>query len=182
MNFPAARLRNNSQHIFYAATVTKIRLGRVLPRSSRYLSICAALALTAFAVIATVRADDLPSPDLKGKVVYLDFWASWCGPCRQSFPWMNELQRELGARGLVVVAVNVDHERSDANRFLASYPADFRVLFDPEGKLAERYKVGGMPTSFLIGRDGKIVAAHAGFKQKDADALAATVRRVVDMP
>ena len=149
-------------------------------RVSRCFAYFAAVVFATFALAVIARADDLPSPDLKGKIVYLDFWASWCGPCRQSFPWMNELQRELGARGLVVVAVNVDHERADANRFLASYPAEFRVLFDPEGKLAERYKVGGMPTSFLIGRDGKIVSTHAGFKQKDADALAATVRRVVD--
>ncbi len=149
-------------------------------RVGRCFSQFAAVVFSTFALAVIARADDLPSPDLKGKIVYLDFWASWCGPCRQSFPWMNELQRELGARGLVVVAVNVDHERADANRFLASYPAEFRVLFDPEGKLAERYKVGGMPTSFLIGRDGKIVSTHAGFKQKDADALAATVRRVVD--
>ena len=149
-------------------------------RVSRCFAYFAAVVFATFSLAATAGADDLPSPDLKGKIVYLDFWASWCGPCRQSFPWMNELQRELGARGLVVVAVNVDHERADANRFLASYPAEFRVLFDPEGKLAERYKVGGMPTSFLIGRDGKIVSTHAGFKQKDADALAAAVRRVVD--
>jgi cytochrome c biogenesis protein CcmG/thiol:disulfide interchange protein DsbE len=148
----------------------------VIRRTSTQL-FCAVAALV---LASTVIADDLPSPGLQGKVVYLDFWASWCGPCRQSFPWMNELQRELGSQGLVVVAVNVDHERADANRFLASYPADFRVLFDPDGRLAERYKVAGMPTSFIIGRDGKIVATHAGFKQKDAESLAATVRRVVE--
>jgi len=85
--------------------------------------------------------------DLKGKVVYVDFWASWCSPCKQSFPWMNDMQAKYGARGLQIVGVTVDRKREDAEKFLASTPARFMVAFDTNGKVAETYKPKGMPTS-----------------------------------
>jgi cytochrome c biogenesis protein CcmG/thiol:disulfide interchange protein DsbE len=115
----------------------------------------------------------------KGQVVYLDFWASWCAPCRESFPWMNGLQGELGAHGLVVIAVNVDRERADADRFLREHPAQFRIVYDPDGQLPEKYGVRGMPTSFLIDRDGHIQARHEGFLLRDRDALRQQVRALV---
>jgi peroxiredoxin len=105
--------------------------------------------------------------DLKGKVVYVDFWASWCSPCKQSFPWMNDMQAKYGARGLQIVGVTVDRKREDAEKFLASTPAKFMVAFDTNGKVAEAYKPKGMPTSFLIGADGVVRAMHVGFKDSD---------------
>ncbi len=104
---------------------------------------------------------------LKGKVVYLDFWASWCGPCKQSFPFMNELQTKYKAQGLEVVAVNLDAKRDDADKFLAQMPAQFSIAFDTKGDSAKRFEVKGMPSSYLIGRDGKVLAAHSGFKDED---------------
>jgi len=101
---------------------------------------------------------------LKGKVVYLDFWASWCGPCRQSFPWMNEMQAKYGAKGLQVVAVNVDAKRDDADKFLAEVPASFSVAFDSQGETPKLYGIKGMPSSLLIGPNGKVISMHAGFK------------------
>ena len=101
--------------------------------------------------------------DARGKVVYLDFWASWCGPCRQSFPWMNAMQAKYGDKGLVIVAVNVDAARADAQQFLKAIPAQVRIAYDPKGQAAQQYAIKGMPSSFLIGRDGKILSAHAGF-------------------
>jgi thiol-disulfide isomerase/thioredoxin len=98
-----------------------------------------------------------------GKVVYLDFWASWCGPCKKSFPWMNNLQAKYAAKGLKVIAVNLDAEQADAKQFLETTPAMFDIAFDPKGMVAQQYHVRGMPTSLLIGRDGKIVEQHAGF-------------------
>lgn len=115
----------------------------------------------------------------RGRVVYLDFWASWCAPCRQSFPWMNRLQHELGADGLVVVAVNVDRQRGDAEGFLREHPAQFRVVFDPEGVLAEKFGVRGMPTSFLIDRSGRVESRHEGFFLRDRGALEQRVRALV---
>lgn len=102
--------------------------------------------------------------DYNGKVVLLDFWASWCGPCRQSFPWMNDMHEKYSDDGLIVVAVNLDNDPSAANRFLADYPASFRVHFDDDKSLARKYEVVAMPSSFLIGRDGEVVERHLGFK------------------
>lgn len=110
---------------------------------------------------------------LKGKVVYVDFWASWCGPCRQSFPWMNEMQGKYGAKGLQVVGVNLDAKRADADQFLSNWPAKFTVAFDAKGDTAKRFEVKGMPTSVLIGADGKVLAVHQGFKDEDRQELEA---------
>jgi cytochrome c biogenesis protein CcmG/thiol:disulfide interchange protein DsbE len=108
---------------------------------------------------------------LKGKVVYLDFWASWCGPCRQSFPWMNEMQAKYGAKGLQVVGVNLDAKRADADKFLAEVPANFMMAFDEKGDTPRRYAIKGMPTSLLIGPDGKVIRVHAGFREEERKQL-----------
>ena len=89
---------------------------------------------------------------------------------------MGGLQNSLGKDGLVIIAVNVDQERAEADRFLASFPAPFNIVFDPKGTLAERYHVKGMPTSVLIGRDGKVLMTHEGFRIKERDSLEKTIR------
>lgn len=101
--------------------------------------------------------------DYKGQVVLLDFWASWCGPCRESFPWMNKMQKQYGDKGLNIIAVNVDQERALAEAFLTELPAHFMVAFDSAGKTPEQYQVMGMPSSYLIDGKGQIVASHIGF-------------------
>ena len=126
--------------------------------------------------VTTTSGPELDLELLRGQVVYLDFWASWCGPCRQSFPWMNDLQKSLSQQGLVVVAVNVDHERADADRFLYAYAPSFRIVYDPQGSLAERWHVKGMPTSVLIGRDGKPVLMHQGFHLSERADLEVAIR------
>jgi thiol-disulfide isomerase/thioredoxin len=113
---------------------------------------------------------------LRGRVVYLDFWASWCGPCRASFPWMATMQQRYAANGFTVVAVNLDKERRAAETFLARHPAGFPVAFDPAGRTAEAYGVSAMPMSFLIGRDGAILSTHAGFAPGKAGELEARIR------
>ena len=101
---------------------------------------------------------------LSGKVVLVDFWASWCGPCLRSFPWMNELQHRHAGEGLVIVAVNLDQDRALADAFIKKLPPKFRVEFDPAGQIATRFGVEAMPTSFLIDRRGQVRARHAGFR------------------
>ncbi|MCX8004719.1 MAG: TlpA family protein disulfide reductase [Burkholderiaceae bacterium] len=118
---------------------------------------------------------------LRGKVVYLDIWASWCGPCRQSFPWLNEMQAKYGAQGLTVVGVNVDAKRSDAEAFLKEVPAQFTIAFDPKGDTPARYAAKGMPTSYLIGRDGKVLATHVGFRPEEKAALEAQIRQALGL-
>jgi thiol-disulfide isomerase/thioredoxin len=117
--------------------------------------------------------------NLHGKVVYLDFWATWCVPCRTSFPWMNEMQARYADRGLVVVAVNVDKDATLIKPFLADYPAKFTVAYDPIGTVPELYHVQGMPSSFLIDRNGAIQMHHTGFRDKDRAELEAKIQSVL---
>ena len=103
----------------------------------------------------------------KGKVVMLDFWASWCIPCRKSFPWLNQMQVEKSSKGLVIIGINVDEDVADAERFLQKYAADFKIEYDPKGKYASFYDIPGMPTSLMFDRNGKLIHQHSGFKLKN---------------
>lgn len=103
-------------------------------------------------------------PELKGKVVLLDFWASWCGPCKKSFPVMADLQKEFGPRGFEVVAVSVDEKSAAMEAFVKKTQPPFTVVRDGQGRMAEAAGVDKMPTSFLLGADGRVVAIHSGFE------------------
>ncbi|HEX4506455.1 MAG TPA: TlpA disulfide reductase family protein [Alphaproteobacteria bacterium] len=137
-------------------------------------------------------ADDRPLPDcavkldagggfeqFRGKVLYVDFWASWCGPCLLSFPFMNDLQSAYGPRGLQVVAVDMDEKPADAAAFLAKHPVGFAVAAGPNAPCATAFGVATMPTSFLVDRNGRIRSAHAGFKPGDVDGLRAEVESLL---
>jgi thiol-disulfide isomerase/thioredoxin len=113
--------------------------------------------------LPTAKGDAVTLDKMRGKVVYVDFWASWCGPCRRSFPWMADMQQKYGAKGLVVVAVNVDKKRADAERFLAQTPAGFTVVYDESGATPAAYNVKGMPSSYLIDATGKVTYVERGF-------------------
>ncbi len=102
----------------------------------------------------------------RGKVVYIDFWASWCVPCRQSFPWMNAMQAKYKPEVFTVLSVNVDSQRSFAEEFLLENNANFPVFYDPKGQVAKAFKLRGMPSSFLVDRAGNIVSAHVGFNEQ----------------
>lgn len=105
---------------------------------------------------------------LRGQVVLLDFWASWCGPCKQSFPWMNAMHAKYAPQGLRIVAVNVDKRREAAERFLAQSPARFTLAWDEEGRTPETFGVRTMPSSVLIDGEGRVLHVHAGFREEDA--------------
>src|SRR5450755_2554771 len=113
--------------------------------------------------LATAHGETIVLQNLRGRVVYVDFWASWCAPCRYSFPWMNEMQQRYGERGLSIVAINVDRRHDDAERFLAMHPARFTVLYDDQGVAPEAYAVKGMPSSYLLDAQGHVVAVDLGF-------------------
>ncbi len=119
---------------------------------------------------------------LRGQVVYLDFWASWCGPCRQSFPFMNELQTALGPKGLAVVAVNLDEEAVDAQDFLARHPASFRVAGGDNHACAEAFQVEAMPSTYLIDRAGQVRVVHHGFRGGDAAELRTALETLLAEP
>ena len=109
--------------------------------------------------------------DGKARATYIDFWASWCGPCRQSFPWMNRMHEKFGPQGLRIVAINLDAKRPDAQAFLAQMPASFELAFDTGGAAAKQFGVKAMPSSVLVGADGKVIAVHQGFREEDEAAL-----------
>ena len=111
----------------------------------------------------------------EGKLVYLDFWASWCGPCAQSFPWLNRM-RDKYAADLVVVGVNVDTDAKAADAFLARHPARFDIVRDPAGTLPEHFRIEGMPSSVLLAPDGRVLHRHSGFRAGDTDEYEAAIR------
>jgi cytochrome c biogenesis protein CcmG/thiol:disulfide interchange protein DsbE len=120
-------------------------------------------------------------PDLRGKIVLVDFFASWCDPCKESFPAMEELHRKYHARGLVVVAVNLDQKKTDMEDFLKQHPVSFTIVRDAGNKLVRQVKIPTMPSSFLLDREGKVRAFHLGFKgaetrQKYAGEIEALLR------
>ena len=113
--------------------------------------------------LSSVGGQKTTLADFKGKVVLIDFWASWCGPCRQSFPWMNGMQQQYRAEGLEVVAINLDEEPELAREFLRQMPAQFTVLLDSDAQLPDAFGLIGMPSSYLIDRQGRLRAQHIGF-------------------
>jgi thiol-disulfide isomerase/thioredoxin len=155
------------------------------------------ISLILFSVVllsANVNAEVVPAPDLKlptvngtvqlselkGDVVYLDFWASWCLPCKKSFPWMERMQQRYGKQGFKIVAVNLDKDKALADEFLKQKNVSFTVAFDASGSSASTYKLRGMPSSYLIGRDGKVHASHIGFRDKDKDKLEQAVKNLLN--
>ncbi len=130
--------------------------------------IAAVLIQMSTGVVVAGEALDLSKYNGK-QAVYLDFWASWCVPCRESFPWLNKIYSQYADKGLKVIAINLDAETEDAKRFLKIYPAKFEVIYDPEGEFATRFNLQGMPSAVLIGRDGKIFSQHVGFKESKAE-------------
>jgi thiol-disulfide isomerase/thioredoxin len=119
------------------------------------------------------------SAEFKGKVIYVDFWASWCKPCKQSFPWLNGMQAKYEKQGFEIVAINLDQEQNAANDFLQALPAQFTVAFDPSGKTAEQFHVQGMPSSYLIDRQGNMRAVHIGFRDEDRAKLEQAVTKLL---
>jgi thiol-disulfide isomerase/thioredoxin len=115
----------------------------------------------------------------RGQVVYLDFWASWCQPCRKSFSWMNKMQSLYGKEGFKVIAINLDESREKANTFLKQVPAGFDVAFDPRGNTAESYNIKAMPSSYIIDKHGKVVHANLGFRGDDEEKLEEKIRNLI---
>jgi thiol-disulfide isomerase/thioredoxin len=123
---------------------------------------------------ADVTAPDLDLAQYRGHVVVVDFWASWCTPCRRSIPWLNRMHAKYRDDGLVIIGVNVDRNRQDADRFLRGLPIEFRIVYDSDGELATQYRLEGMPSSYVFDRNGELAARHLGFqnaKRSEYEAL-----------
>jgi thiol-disulfide isomerase/thioredoxin len=151
--------------------------------------LCTGFSGTSHALEVGTKAPDFELPGAQssvklsnttGSLLYVDFWASWCGPCKQSFPWMNAMQDKYRAQGLKIIGINLDGKSDDAKRFLAQNPARFTVAFDPNGVTPRNYGIKGMPTSFLIGKDGKIISQHLGFNAADSEKLENEIKKALE--
>lgn len=138
------------------------------------LAVLVVAACTAFAAIGTAGEpvqDRLGLASHLGEVVVVDFWASWCKPCRQELPWLATMQARHAKAGLTVLTVNLDQERPQADKLLATLGVTLPVVYDPDGALAEAHQIEGMPTSLIYDRDGKLRATRVGFDRDEEDAF-----------
>ncbi len=131
-----------------------------------FLSLFISSYSSAFEAVTSRQALEQSLANHKGEVVYIDFWASWCGPCVRSFPWMNNIQARYKEKGFTIISVNLDAKQHLAEKFLLKNPASFDVIYDPKGKIAKHFEIQGMPSSMLIRRDGTIKSRHTGFFNK----------------
>lgn len=130
--------------------------------------------------MANVKAGQKISlSDYKGKVIYLDFWASWCGPCRKSLPALNEIRSKYASRGFEVIAVNVDENPEDGLKFLREFPVAYPVAYDPKGTVPSVYELKGMPYAFLIDRKGIVHHVHEGYRDGDENKIESLVKALL---
>lgn len=132
-------------------------------------------------VFAASTAPDFNLPTLKGgkvqlsqhrgEVVYVDFWATWCAPCRKSLPWMEQMHEKYKDLGFTIIGVSMDGKREVTEKFIKANGVNFTIARDPKGKIADVFGVRGMPSSYLIDRNGKIIYSHEGFRDSDKGAL-----------
>lgn len=157
-------------------------------------AITLALALSGAALTVQAEPVDTPAPDFtlesrsgdnirledhRGEVVMLNFWASWCGPCRQEMPLMDDIYSHYQDLGFTILAVNVDENRDEALRFLESVPVSYPILYDPESSVSELYEVSAMPTTVMIDRDGQARYIHYGYKPGYETEYEAQIRELV---
>ena len=143
----------------------------ILQRMTRFVySLLLVICLAPIAHASSIKnIDQFNLEQYRGKVVYLDFWASWCKPCRKSFPWMNSMVERYPAQEFKIVTINLDRDPEAMLDFLARVPARFEIYHDPAGTLAEKFQLQGMPTSYLIDQSGQVVSGHIGFETRLID-------------
>jgi peroxiredoxin len=154
----------------------------------------ALLLAAALAGAAAHAAQETPAPDftlksrsgenvklseLRGQVVLINFWASWCGPCRQEMPLLDQIYQQYGALGFTLLGVNVEQDTADAERMLKDTPVTFPILFDAENRVSRLYDVTAMPSTVLVDRDGKVRFVHRGYQPGHEDEYQAQIRALV---
>jgi len=182
-----AAARGDSQ--LTTGTLMRISLPRILSIFVMFVASASAQAAVETVVGKPAPAFELPVfgsesrhvalESLRGKVVLLDFWASWCGPCRQSFPLYEKLHGELPAQDFALLAINLDEMAEGPAAFLFEHPVSYTSLADPAGEVAKKFGLIGMPTSFVIDRDGIVHSRHTGFKPQDIDAVRGEIRELI---
>jgi thiol-disulfide isomerase/thioredoxin len=133
-----------------------------------------------FSGVTLFSNQEIKLSDYRGKVVFIDFWASWCPPCVASLPAYDQLRRDLGTENFEIIAINVDENTEDGLKFLESYPVSYPVLADPEGDIGIPYGIRTLPRAFLLDREGRIIEAYKSFKPGDENMLKQKITRLMD--
>jgi peroxiredoxin len=132
--------------------------------------------------LASRAGGELSLSGLRGQVVMINFWASWCGPCRQEFPALDEMYRKYKPMGFALVGINVESDKTDAERFLGMQSVSFPILFDPDNRVSGSYGVSAMPTTVLVDRKGHLRWLHRAYKPGDEAEYIAQIRAMLREP
>jgi peroxiredoxin len=117
--------------------------------------------------------------ELRGQVVMVNFWASWCGPCRQEMPLLQQLYERYQSLGFSLLGVNVDEQKAAADKMLNDIPVSFPILYDNRSKVSKAYQVKAMPSTFMVDRDGRIRYLHKGYKPGYEEAYQVQIRELL---
>ncbi|MDY6827926.1 MAG: TlpA disulfide reductase family protein [Pseudomonadota bacterium] len=130
-------------------------------------------------VLKSHSGENLRLSELKGQVVMINFWASWCGPCRQEMPLLDALHRKYQKLGFTLLGVNVEKDTAAARRFISDVPVSFPVLFDQKNTVSRSFDVSGMPSTVVLDRDGRVRYQHAGYVPGDETRYSEVVRELL---
>jgi peroxiredoxin len=158
--------RTSRPSMLLAAQALAAALALVAASSLPAASVTAGAPAAAFQLPAAVGGP-VSLADLKGQVVLINFWASWCGPCRQEMPILEQLYRKYKPAGFTLLGVNVEPKSGDAITFLKATPVSFPILFDTQSKVSTLYEVSGMPSTVIVDRKGNVRYVHHGYKPGD---------------
>lgn len=161
----------------------------MLKRTLKLIAMFAVLGVASLAAASDTVAPDFTLPGkngetislskLKGQVVMLNFWASWCGPCRTEMPLMDQIYKKYSAAGFVLLGVNVDTDSSDAQKFLSKVPVSFPIAYDRDSKVSKLYQVAAMPSTVFIDRKGNVRALHRGYNPGDENEYLSQIRSLI---
>lgn len=168
-------------------------------RTNRLFKAVTCLVVASLSLLATtiVSGADTMAPDFnlpgksgtpivlskyKGSVVMLNFWASWCGPCRTEMPLMDQIYKKYAKAGFVLLGVNVDTDSADAQKFLSQVPVSFPIAYDRDNKVSKLYNVAEMPSTFFIDRKGHLRELHRGYNPGDENGYLREIRTLINEP